>query len=643
MGIEAKMYSTNNNSKTTYEVSLYFAKRLQNAKLNGQNITFKAPFTHSIALTDLSKKVSEFCNAKSPEENQEIMLETSLRLSLSFWQFKKDSKSDQISIIAYKTIEDLEKKLLTIDQQMPQTITPECLFKCLKIIHRIHGVQISIPELKGRISFISMERNFQKKLQSYYVIYNQQQALANRSSKTGIQLPQVAKNLISWLPRKSNKDDLKQHTVQTPLLESLGLNWFEITDPNDNSPLQETFKSHVWKQKLTIAFLVLIEYENKSFSGVPIEQLDKGYSPIICIQEIIDFIQGFIDILKQKSAMITEHNKEKISYLNSNQIKIFEDLQNGLRDLQNRLKYGLTIAFKRRSLRGGFQSLEGKKQLASQMTSNAAKQSLEKLQDKIKEQFTLDNVALEQILIIFMCGLHPKQGFAFSAGYDADINETDADINEAGHAIIFEIERQENMLFKLFMISTGEGAKPNEVAQSFSDLTLEQLSSQKFCEIIFNSKNSYKNTQAIVNALKENLGLVNRGPANKQKLESACNHKIEPLNFLLQQYGTCAITPVFAWLKLHLECSHPGFFDELKLVFIQKTLNDLKDIKKNHDLIVKEITDSMVKIEDSNRNDTKTKEKADLSRFLAKLGAIDQFISGAENILKPKNGIKIVT
>lgn len=132
------------------------------------------------------------------------------------------------------------------------------------------------------------------------------------------------------------------------------------------------------------------------------------------------------------------------------------------------------------------------------------------------------------------------QGFVFFINY---VTQDLPNENGFHHAVLIEVERQENGLYRLRIINTGNGTiNEKDIAQSFSHLLLSQFHDDIFLDTLLNTSDNPLQTLPLVNKLRVYL--------DKKKIPFI--YKQETFEFEPQKYGSCGITPIWAWLKLHL-------------------------------------------------------------------------------------------
>lgn len=196
--------------------------------------------------------------------------------------------------------------------------------------------------------------------------------------------------------------------------------------------------------------------------------------------------------------------------------------------------------------------------IVKQMVEKSHKENIIKCTAKQNE---ISNRAYSQFKDDLIKIMSAEDAIAFFGGYHGPNKE-------AGHAVLFEIEKQPNNQFCLRIINTGEDAPPSFFRTEIRNVILYEdlpmdLIAGNFVEIFYNFKN--KKIAELYTMLK--------------KYEKGDSYETKQ-----QTHGTCSMSPIWGWIEYHL-FKDDHFYDR-----ILETNLDLKSyINFKNDFLLKNI------------------------------------------------------
>lgn len=248
-----------------------------------------------------------------------------------------------------------------------------------------------------------------------------------------------------------------------------------------------------------------------------------------------------------------------------------------LKILKNRLHRGLSLTIKIEELQEKFRPTE-----RALSTTKASEKKIEI--DRFKNLYCC-----------LVTSLQPGHGMTFHGGYNPKIVDGK---KVSGHAIVYEIEMQENYLYCFRKVNTGAGNElsiinkvnfgmnsmandfeawmdnksdakkivraKNEIVHIFKDIPLKILVSDQMLSLLLNIENTYDAVSKIENELMKLLG----------------QEPIKEFLFPLQHLGTCPMSSLWGWLKYHLDCiKELSKISKFNLSFLKMSIQNLIEIQ----------------------------------------------------------------
>lgn len=293
--------------------------------------------------------------------------------------------------------------------------------------------------------------------------------------------------------------------------------------------------------------------------------LDSGGDPLTATASLINFLTCKIIKLKEKSSQVDNNNIQDL--IENSQF---------LETLLQRLQRGLNLT-----------KFFTKKQASS-----------------FKKEY--------RALIL---NLHPGHGFVFQGGY---WSKTDPN---GGHAITFEIERQNNYLYCFRKINTGEGASEGvfsesgegNIVQSFPNLSLETLMHEDLIALLSNHTNNACKTKVIEQGL---VQIFEEGVEQSvfSEFVRGIKGQVQPeFESKLQNFGTCSISSIWGWLRYRLQ-EDSSILESLERAFWEESIEHIcLFYKENPSLMDKQTYEFIASSSFPSKDDDKEKENCGIS------------------------------